>query len=237
MCYKNPGTWCRRVYMYACAYTRARVRACVCMGTPRWVGCLVDAIGITPSWEIFVSTVDIARKILCTYQVMYSLHVRRMYRANLGVCRSTAAVGGVKGKEDKERSRDDTRIHRRARAEGKGADFYANICETLRHGKATYIRRMNTRRRRRRRRHQWGIPISRRRGSRVFLAWDSSPNSGSRYDDDVDEWSSFAVICIWIESAPVHLQLDRSIDRGGIARISHSWRNIVRKKMHEILQL
>lgn len=27
-----------------------------------------------------------ARKILCTYRVMYSLHVRRMYRANLGVC-------------------------------------------------------------------------------------------------------------------------------------------------------
>jgi len=29
---------------------------------------------------------DTARKILCTYRVMYSLHVRRMYRANLDVC-------------------------------------------------------------------------------------------------------------------------------------------------------
>lgn len=36
---------------------------------------------------------------------------------------------------------------RRAKPEGKGADFYANICETLRHGKATHIRGMNTRRR------------------------------------------------------------------------------------------
>jgi len=41
---------------------------------------------------------------------------------------------------------------RRAKPEGKGTDFYANICETLRHGKATYTRGMNTRRRE-------GIPL------------------------------------------------------------------------------
>jgi len=38
--------------------------------------------------------------------------------------------------------------------EGKGADFYANICETLRHGETTHTRRMNTPRCRRRRRHR-----------------------------------------------------------------------------------
>ena len=50
--------------------------------------CLVDGI----LGEIFAGS-STARKILCTYRVMYSLHVHRMYRANLGVCSQIAARG------------------------------------------------------------------------------------------------------------------------------------------------
>lgn len=44
------------------------------------------------------------------------------------------------------------RIHR---AKSKGADFCANICKTLRHGKATHTRGMNTR-------HRGGFHLSSR---------------------------------------------------------------------------
>lgn len=61
-----------------------------------------------------------AWKILCTYRVMYSVHVRRMYRANLGVCSP---------------DRGETRAGR-----GEEDDFYVNICETLRrHDDAAHI--------------------------------------------------------------------------------------------------
>lgn len=40
------------------------------------------------------------------------------------------------------------RIPKDRAVRGKGADFYANICETLRHGGTTHTRGMNTRRRR-----------------------------------------------------------------------------------------
>lgn len=65
-----------------------------------------------------------AWKILCTYRVMYSVHVRRMYRANLGVCSP---------------DRGETRAGR-----GEEDDFYVNICETLRrHDDAAHIRRLS----------------------------------------------------------------------------------------------
>lgn len=52
------------------------------------------------------------------------------------------------------RDQGDVRIARIRRTvpEGKGADFYANICETLRHDGTTHTRGMSTRRRRRHRR-------------------------------------------------------------------------------------
>jgi len=80
---------------------------------------------------------------------MYSLHVRRMYRANLDVCSqiNCRREGNERTGGRRENSGGRVRIARIHRAKSKGTDFCANICKTLRHGKATHTRGMNTRHR------------------------------------------------------------------------------------------
>lgn len=97
--------------------------------------------------EIFVSRRWIRRGKFC---VLIELCTRFTFLGYIepiwpSAVRSTAAAGeGRTGGKRRERPS----IEEGRRAKPEGADFYANICETLRHGKAAHTRGMNTRRRR-----------------------------------------------------------------------------------------
>lgn len=132
--------------------------------------------------EIFVSRRWIRRGKFC---VLIELCTRFTFVGCIepiwaSAVRSTAAAGEGEnwreGKGEGKGAGGRVRVARirRAEPEGKEADFYANICETLCHGKTTHTRGMNTRRRR-------GFHISskvrREQGTTTFLAGHLVPNS------------------------------------------------------------